>query len=403
MAAADHCLALARDLFAQGYRLDCQRVVDGKTVYVLADADGKATECVIRVDVGNKVEWKVAFKKGSVYDNFTMVDGEGLVKDTVVRMPKRCVEVSVFMFVKLFEAMSQVQQMSEDTEENCNFLKETANAIPDAVMKLIKKSPALDDDKDDVVRMCKAWPTTPITGGLEACKKAWIERHNALLWCKNVDPKIAKLCVGRALPAKLLGRFFDKDLGLAETAIVWVRTALLMTNKALCAYVLATGATEEISNNDDLYALKIEGMPNDKALLDFMLFGADPAYEEWYSQFKPDDAPRQVDFEEWRSMLVEHMVTKAPERLLGKYNEKTRDAVMGALDFKPVTVTPAMQILINIGWRDWWNDNMGTAWHIKQDVFEPVPMFDNERGYVYAAMRGEIALSEVFGCLETLV
>ena len=102
-------------------------------------------------------------------------------------------------------------------------------------------------------------------------------------------------------------------------------------------------------------------------------------------------------------MIVEHMVSKAPERLLGKYNEKTRNAVMGALDYKPVAITPAMQTLINIGWRDWWNENMGTAWHIKQDVFEPVPVFGDERGYVYAAMRGEIALSDVFGCLETLV
>jgi len=347
---------MAQDLYDQGYRLHGKRMVDGHTVYVLTK-DDKVTDVIVKQE---PAIFTAAFKKGSWADNFSKiqgwVDGE--------KMVDRSVEIPVFMQVKLHEAIYQVKNCTDD-EMRMKLVK-SMDAIPKAVQQLLEKKPALDREDDQVVQVCKKWPKEEIDGGLplEDLKKKWLERHMPLLDCVNTDPMIAKLGVGRGLPIEFLGRFFETDM--ANTAIAYTRSALLMGNKTLYQMAATLAWTEEMSHDDDKWAAKIVPK-SDEGLLDF---------------FKNSDK----ECDELRAAVVKHMLADGPQRLLGKCNLLARDIVRKAL-IEYVAEPPGM--LTEIGWDKWWNLNQGNG---AQEIFKPAPLFRVD-GYVVEPIDFEAVLT----------
>jgi len=362
--------SMAEALYAQGYRLHSKYVGDDYTLYVMTK-DGKVTDVYMR-PAGEPEIMKAAFKKGSWGDNFSLIQGWN--DDKV--FPMRCVEIAVFLQVKLHEVMYQVQKCTDESMRDA--LMKSANAIPTKVLELIKKKPALDKDDDDVVAVCKVWPTTELdeTLSFEDLKKAWLARHKPLLGCRQTDPKIAKLGVGRGLPGAFLSRFFDARFGLADEAVTFTRLALLMANKCLCGLALLTGACEEMSHDDNIWAAQIiPEATGDAGALDF---------------FKVSTPENETVC----STVISHVLTKAPEKRLGICNGRVRELAVKTLVGEDFDVTPGMHALMEIGWDKWWNEKQGFE---VQDVFKPTPLFPVD-GYITEP----VSLEAVFKILARL-
>lgn len=372
---------VAKDLFKAGFRVVDDICVDGVRVAVLTGPNKRVCDVLIfDKDETGKPKVLDAFCKQSPFDNFTIMRGHALSaqepKD-VLEVKGRCVEVAVFMGLKYMLTQSGVQMLSEDNEETRKLLIDTANSIPNAVKKLIAKKPELDREDDPLVQACKSWSTEPmdISSDLAALKKEWICRNQVVLECLTTDPKLAKLGVGRAVSMKLMGdRFFDPSLRLAATAIAYARAAYLMCDESSLAFCLGVKYTEEISDCDDYYALKVDEMPEGMGVLDFFL-------------------PDGDDFK--KAAVVKHMREKAPANELGKVNGMAMSIALDGYLHQDTEETEAVGVLRSIGWEDWFNNGLGmieardeaAARLLKsgvvkdeiavtqQEVFKPRPMF----------------------------
>jgi len=367
-------------MYAAGFRFCDELWFDGVRVVVITGPNKRVCDVLIfDKDEAGKPKVLDAFCKQSYFDNFSIVDGEVFSKGETVKVPGRCVEVAVFMGLKYVLTQSGVQMLGTDDEATRKLLVDTADAIPRAVKKLLAKKPELDRSDDPLVKACKAWPSDPldVTKDLAALKNDWIHRNRVVLECIYTDPKLAKLGVGRAVSMELMGgRFFDKDLKLALTAISCVRVAYLMCNESALAFCLGVKHTEEISDCDDFYALKVEEMPEGKGVLDFFLPGGDRSRKE---------------------ALVKHMREKAPAYELGKANQVALSLALDAYLQQEFQETEATKVLRSVGWDDWFNNGLGlldASRGLSQDVLRPVVQFQ-DTGRVMAVVDGTYGVKEI--------
>ena len=398
---------IASQLFDLGLRVLDVFSVDAYDVYVISGVDGRVRDVVIFAD-GLPID---AFAKPSWFDNwarFTRKVNSGIADEDVH------VEGVVFMAGKYFMERQFVLDMVEDSAENRRALLDSMDNVDRALCKVLEKKPAMEED---VRKFFPAEPLRPLdeSMSLSVLKCEWIVRRDRVLGQFTTEPYIAKM-LGRSFHYDFMKPLFEnKDYDLVGTMVAHTRAALMLTNPAIFCFCASMGYSEELSDVDAHYALKIE-VDEDLKSKHGLLY-----------MFLPD-----MPLEPKAELVRKIAASREPQARLGQLNLQAKKlAVLGLSQVRP-PMTAGMEVLRRIGYEEWWNYNVGRLetysqavervsaerdmlpdelmYHgipvlpVGQELFSPVPTFSDPRDYeaVHSVVVGVVKARQILDALARL-
>jgi hypothetical protein len=347
---------IAFQLYELGYRVIDNLCVDNARVVVITGPQKRVCDVLIFDKYGNA---SLAFCKPSFFDNWTYMlrkANSGICAKTVH------VEGIVFMVGKYFMERHGVDRLVADTPENRRKLLDTMDNVPKAVFKVLKDRPELEHDV--LVQTCNSWPCDELDDSMDLAtlKRHWYCRRDVVLDCYGADPRLCK-ALGRCFDKELMGDLFeDRDLDLIGNMVALTRASFLVSNPVAMSFCASVKSSQEVSDCDDFYALKVERLSKDMGVLDFFL------------PDMPHD--RKVDFVQ--------RVLREPAKRLGALNADAVRIAKEAMFGRAPAVTPGMVKLREIGFEEWFDDKVGkleTRDEALRRVRAELGMSDDEMGY----------------------
>jgi len=338
---------IASQLYDLGFRVLDDIEIDNCRVVVISGNADRVSDVLVfeRQGPGGAISGTYdLFCKPSFFDNWTTYVRK---INTTVKDNKVHVEGPCFMVGKYFMERHAVETMVEDTEENRAKLLRSVDSVQKKVVAVVQEEVAKKPELacDPLFLEMNA----PICGTqldmsmpLSFLKQQWFVRRDKVLEHYACHPLLAK-GVGRSLDWDLVSPLAtDKDLDLIGTIIVHTRAALMLTNAAVFCFCASIGANEEISDVDELYAVKIKVDKQLKAQHGLLGF------------FKPE-MPMEP-----KADLVRAVLPHCPRGRLGQLNARALELAKLGLGRVRPPVTPGLQKLRDIGYEAWWNDKVGT-------------------------------------------